>query len=129
MAELQGDLTVGEAARQRVNASLAQAENELDAAMSAYVLTARQRLARLQVELAVVQEEIRAASERVTRTQLRSPVRGTINALSVNSIGAVVRPGQQVAEIVPADDGLLVEVKLRPADVAVVRHGGDARQQ
>lgn len=126
MAELQGDLTVGEAARQRVDASLAQAENELDAAMSAYVLTARQRLARLQVELAVVQEEIRAASERVTRTQLRSPVRGTINALSVNSIGAVVRPGQQVAEIVPADDGLLVEVKLRPADVAFVTPGAEA---
>lgn len=126
MAELQGELTVGEAAKQRVEAALAQAENELGAAKSAYVLTARQRLARLQVELAVVQEEIRAASDRVTRTQLRSPVRGTINALSVNSIGAVVRPGQEVAEIVPADDGLLVEVKLRPADVAFVTPGAEA---
>ncbi|WP_425046089.1 HlyD family type I secretion periplasmic adaptor subunit [Primorskyibacter sp. S87] len=126
MAELQGDLTVGEAAKVRVESSLAQSENELDAAVSAYVLTARQRLARLQVELAVVQEELRAASERVTRTQLRSPVRGTINALSVNSIGAVVRPGQEVAEIVPADDGLLIEVKLRPADVAFVTPGAEA---
>ncbi|MEM8729897.1 MAG: HlyD family type I secretion periplasmic adaptor subunit [Pseudomonadota bacterium] len=126
LAELEGDLLIGEATLERLQSTIAQAENEIAAARSSYALNARQRLARLQVELAVVQETLRAASDRVQRTQLRAPVRGTINALPITTIGAVVRPGQAVAEIVPADDGLLIEADIRPQDVAFLAPGAPA---
>lgn len=123
LAEMKGDLAVGQASRLRLEAALAQAESEIAAARSRYVLSARERLARVQVELAVLRETLKAADDRVLRTQLRAPVRGTVNRLTVTTIGAVVQPGAPVAEIVPSDDGLLVEANIAPADVAFIAPG------
>lgn len=123
LAEMEGDLAVGQASRIRLEAALAQAESEIAAARSRYVLSARERLARVQVELAVLRETLKAADDRVLRTQLRAPVRGTVNRLMVTTIGAVVQPGAPIAEIVPSDDGLLVEADIAPADVAFIKPG------
>ncbi len=87
------------------------------------MLTARQRLAQLQVELAVVQETLRSANDRVTRAQLRAPVRGTVNTINAKTIGAVVQPGAPLVEIVPLDDRLLIEADLGPRDIAFVKTG------
>ncbi|MFK7745817.1 MAG: HlyD family type I secretion periplasmic adaptor subunit [Roseobacter sp.] len=126
MAELSGDIAVSEASELRMNAAIVEAENQIDAAHSAYVLTARQRLAKLQVELAVVQETLRSANDRVTRAQLRAPVRGTINTINAKTIGAVVQPGAPLIEIVPIDDSLLIEADLGPRDIAFVSTGETA---
>ncbi|MFK7870789.1 MAG: HlyD family type I secretion periplasmic adaptor subunit [Roseobacter sp.] len=126
VAELQGDITVSEARDPRRQAAVDETRNQMNAARSAYVLTARERLAKLQVELAVVQEALRAANDRVLRAQLTAPVRGTINRVYVSTIGAVVQPGAAVIEIVPADDSLLIEADLGPRDIAFVRQGEKA---
>ena len=102
---------------------MAQANSKIEAAKSRYILSARERLARVQVELAVVREVLKAADDRVLRTQLRSPVRGTVNRLSVTTLGAVIQPGAPVAEIVPSDDGLLIEANILPSDVAFIKPG------
>ena len=106
-----------------MEAALAQANSKIEAAKSRYILSARERLARVQVELAVVREVLKAADDRVLRTQLRSPVRGTVNRLSVTTLGAVIQPGAPVAEIVPSDDGLLIEANILPSDVAFIKPG------
>ena len=126
MAELTGDIAVSEATEVRMLGAIAEAENQIEAARSAYVLTARQRLAQLQVELAVVQEALRSANDRVTRAQLRAPVRGTVNAINAKTIGAVVQPGAALIEIVPVDDSLLIEADLGPRDIAFVSTGETA---
>ena len=123
LAEMRGDLAVGIASRFRMEAALAQATNEIEAARSRYILSARERLARVQVELAVVREVLKAADDRVLRTQLRAPVRGTVNRLSVTTLGAVIQPGAPVVEIVPSDDGLLIEANILPSDVAFIKPG------
>ena len=125
-AELSGDIAVSEATEQRLRAALSEAEEQIEAARSAYVLTARQRLAKLQAELAVVQETLRSANDRVTRAQLRAPVRGTVNRINAKTIGAVVQPGAPLIEIVPIDDSLLIEAELGPRDIAFVRTGEPA---
>ena len=126
LAELTGDISVGEASELRLKAAIDEADNQIDAARSAYVLTARQRLAKLQVDLAVVQETLRSANDRVTRAQLRAPVRGTINTINAKTIGAVVQPGAPLIEIVPIDDSLLIEADLGPRDIAFVSTGEPA---
>lgn len=123
LAELNGDLAVGRASTPRLEAAIVEAENQINAARSAYVLSARQRLAQLQLELAVVQETLRSANDRVTRAQLRAPVRGTINRVNATTLGAVVQPGAPLVEIVPIDDSLLIEADLGPRDIAFVRPG------
>lgn len=123
LAELTGDIAVSEASELRMEGAIDEVENQIDAARSAYVLTARQRLAQLQLELAVVQETLRSANDRVTRAQLKAPVRGTVNRLNATTIGGVVQPGAPLVEIVPLDDSLLIEADLGPRDIAFVRTG------
>jgi len=64
-----------------------------------------------------------AREDKVSRTDVRSPVDGTINQLLVNTVGGVVRPGMELIEIVPTQDNLLVEAKIRPADIAFLYPG------
>lgn len=71
-------------------------------------------------ELTSLQETLSAGSDRVTRTELRSPVRGTVKQIVLNTLGGVVRPGEPIMEVVPLDDTLLVEVRVRPADIAFI---------
>ncbi|MFT5660785.1 MAG: adhesin transport system membrane fusion protein [Sulfurimonas sp.] len=64
-----------------------------------------------------------AREDKVKRTLVRSPVNGTIKQLLVNTVGGVVRPGMDIIEIVPSQDNLLVEAKIRPADIAFLYPG------
>ncbi len=77
-------------------------------------------------ELNSLREALTAGSDRVTRTELRSPVRGIVKQIHLNTIGGVVKPGESIMEIVPLDDTLLAEVKIRPADVAFLYPGQKA---
>lgn len=72
-------------------------------------------------ELASLQENLAAGGDRVTRTELRSTVRGVVKRIVVHTVGGVVKPGESIMEIVPIDDSLLVEVQVRPADIAFIR--------
>lgn len=126
LAELEGELAVSRARLPRLEAAIAEAENQIETSRRAYVLTARERLARVQAELSVLRETLRAAQDRVTRTTLRAPVRGIVNTVNVATIGAVVGPGDPLIEIVPVDDHLLVEARITPQDVAFIRPGDPA---
>jgi adhesin transport system membrane fusion protein len=77
-------------------------------------------------QLAVLDETIKSAQDRVRRTELRSPAYGIIRQLNVNTVGAVVQPGANLMDIVPLDDTLLVEGRIRPGDIAFIRADQDA---
>ena len=80
-------------------------------------------LTQKQAELAVVRESMRAAADRVKNTDIRSPVGGIVNTLYVNTVGAFVNAGARVMDIVPVEDQLLVEAKVRPQDIAFIHPG------
>jgi adhesin transport system membrane fusion protein len=77
-------------------------------------------------QLAVLDETLKSASDRVRRAELKAPVYGIVNKLNVTTVGAVVQPGANLMDIVPLDDTLLVEGRLRPQDIAFIRPGQDA---
>ncbi len=126
LAEIQGDRDVARASVPRVQASIDEAQKQIHTTNNTYVLTARERLAKLEAELAVIRETMTAATDRVSRTLLRSPVRGVVNKINATTVGAVVQPGKELVEIVPIDDGLLIEAAIRPQDVAFVKMGEQA---
>ena len=64
--------------------------------------------------------------DRVRQAEVRSPVRGTVKRLLVNTEGGVVLPGRDVIEIVPLDDTLLLEARIAPRDIAFLRPGQPA---
>ncbi|MDR2820527.1 MAG: HlyD family type I secretion periplasmic adaptor subunit [Desulfovibrio sp.] len=77
------------------------------------------------LELSSLRETLSAGSDRVTRTELRTPVRGTVKQIYINTVGGVVKPGEPIMDIVPLDDTLLVEARVTPKDVAFLRPGQD----
>lgn len=77
-------------------------------------------------ELATLKQNMKASRDQLDRTMLISPMRGVVNNLSVTTIGGVVRPGEEIMQIIPMDDELFVEAKVKPEDIANVLHGQDA---
>ncbi|MBN8534558.1 MAG: HlyD family type I secretion periplasmic adaptor subunit [Rhizobiales bacterium] len=125
-AEMNGQLQVVRASIQKAEVGVREAQARRDNANSTFRATAEEELAKTFGDLSVVEETIRAAQDRVRRTDLRSPVYGIVNKVNVTTIGAVVQPGQAVIEIVPLEDTLLVEGNIRPADIAFIRPGQEA---
>jgi len=80
-------------------------------------------LTRLQSELAQSKENVGAREDVMNRTVIRAPVRGTVKNIRVNTVGGVIQQGSDIMEIVPLEDQLLVEAKIRPSDVAFIRPG------
>lgn len=72
-------------------------------------------------EMAAIKQTLSALADRKDRTELRSPVNGTVKDLKIYTVGGVVKPGDPILEVVPMDDQLLVEVEVRPQDIAFIR--------
>jgi adhesin transport system membrane fusion protein len=100
---------------------LAEAQSRIMNIRAAFQSQADEDLAKSRGDLAVLEENIKSAQDRVARTELKSPVHGIVNRLNVNTIGAVVQPGANLMDIVPLDDSLLVEGRIRPQDIAFIR--------
>ena len=64
--------------------------------------------------------------DRITRTEVRSPVKGTVKQLLINTVEGVIQPGDELINIIPWEDTLLVEAKLKPSDIAQVSAGQKA---
>lgn len=109
-----------------VRGQLAETKSKIANIKATYRSQAEEDLAKSRGDLAVLEENIRSARDRVNRAELRSPVRGIINKLNVTTIGAVVQSGASLIEIVPLDDTLLVEGRIRPQDIAFIRQGQPA---
>ena len=71
-------------------------------------------------------QELRMAQDQLNRTVIVAPMRGVVNNLAVTTIGGVVRPGEEIFQIIPLDDELFVEAHVKPEDIASVRTGQDA---
>ena len=126
VAELEGELKVAIASLPRAQAAISEAELRISTVKSAVRTKARERLAAVRSELAVIDETLKAAKDRVLRTSLKAPVRGIVNKLNVTSLGSIVQPGRDIIEIVPLDDALHLETRIRPRDVAFIRPGQKA---
>lgn len=84
---------------------------------------ANSQLASLQLELSQAQETLIGLKDVLTRTVIKAPVRGTIKDIKFNTQGGVIQPGEHIMNIVPLEDQLLVEAKIKPSDVAFLHPG------
>jgi adhesin transport system membrane fusion protein len=105
---------------------LAETQSRMINVRTAFRSQADEDLAKSKGDLAVLDENIKSAQDRVRRTELQAPVHGIVNKINLTTIGAVVQPAANLVEIVPLDDTLLVEGRIRPQDIAFIRPGQDA---
>jgi adhesin transport system membrane fusion protein len=124
--DMRGQLAVVRATIVKTDAAVQEAHSRMLNVTTAFKSQAEDDLAKSRGDLAVLDENIKSAQDRVRRTELRSPVHGVVNKLNVTTIGAVVAPGASLMEIVPLDDTLLVEGRIRPQDIAFIRPDHEA---
>jgi adhesin transport system membrane fusion protein len=77
-------------------------------------------------ELASVKQALTLAQDQLGRTVITAPMRGIVNNLTVTTIGGVIRPGEELVQIIPVDEELFIEAHVRPEDIAHVEPGQEA---
>lgn len=120
LSDLKGQLASTNQAIPRVEASIREAERLVDEQKLSFRQNAQTELNAKLAELSIVNQSLKAAEDKVERTDVRSPVAGIVNKLHTNTIGGVIRAGEPMVEITPIEDSLLVEVRVSPRDIAFV---------
>ena len=121
--ESSGQLEVIQLTIPKAQAVIAEAEEKIQERKQQFKLDAQTELNETKTQLSRLEFSNIALKDRVTRTDVKSPVDGTVKQILVNTVGAVIQPGMDLLEIVPANDTLLVEAMIRPSDIAFIHPG------
>lgn len=127
LAEWDGRARRAAATLARQDASLKEIDDRIAALRARARAEAQGELALATAELAELETRLPALEQRVTRAEIRAPVRGVVNQISLTTIGGVAQGGEALVEIVPVDDSLLVEAYLAPKDIAFLYPGQEVR--
>jgi adhesin transport system membrane fusion protein len=120
IGRLRGDVEQAGAQIARVQAAIGEAQRKIQETEFAFRNEARRDLADVMGKLNALTEGAVALSDRVDKSQIKSPVRGRVQRLLANTVGGVVQPGKDLVEIVPLDDALVLEAKVQPKDIAFI---------
>lgn len=126
-ARFRGERDTANAQISRLEAAVNESRRKLQESDLTFRNQARLELADTMGKLQGLQAGSTALQDKVNRTEVRSPMRGTIKRLLVTTVGGVVQPGKDLVEIVPLDDNLLLEARIQPRDIAFLRPGQQAR--
>ncbi|HBM10040.1 HlyD family type I secretion periplasmic adaptor subunit [Pseudomonas sp. Choline-3u-10] len=121
-----GQLDATTLAMPRAQAAIKEIDSKIGEARGRYRSEALTQLNEARTDLTKLQSTGKALEDRVRRTLVTSPVRGVVKQLLVNTVGGVIQPGSDIMEIVPLDDTLLIEAKIRPQDIAFLHPGQEA---
>lgn len=126
-AAARGEHQRAEIAVNKTGLEVSEAEGEIDRIRKSFAATAVDELNKTKAEIADLEGELPALKDKVARTEVRAPVSGVVNRVLVSTVGGVVTPGETIVEIVPSEDTLVVEAKIKPADIGFLRLGQAAK--
>jgi adhesin transport system membrane fusion protein len=124
--DLRGELDATRLALPRLEAAYREVQQKMEELSAHFRADAMKELNLARAEQSALSAANTALDDRVTRTLVRAPLAGTVKQIKVNTVGGVVQPGMDLLEIVPLDDTLLVEARVRPSDIAFLRPGQEA---
>lgn len=123
LAEWEGRGRRATATLARHQAGLSEIDDRIASLRARAAADAQGERALATAELAELQTRLPALEQRAARSDIRAPVRGVVNQVSLTTIGGVAQAGAALVEIVPIDDSLLVEAYLPPRDIAFLYPG------
>lgn len=126
LREKQGELNSLTSSLPRAQAAVQEAQAKINEVKNTAKAQAQTELSAKSTEMSSIQQTLGSLEDRKTRTEIKSPVNGTVKDIKITTVGGVVKPGEDVMEIVPKDDQLLVEARVRPADIAFLHPGQKA---
>jgi len=123
VSKARGDSEQSSAQIARVQASIGEAQHKMQETELNFRNEARKEMAETLGKLNALNEGAVALTDKVDKSQIKSPVRGRVQRLLANTVGGVVQPGKDIVEIVPLDDALVLEAKVMPKDIAFIHPG------
>lgn len=126
-ADIQGEKGERQAMISRAHQTINEAKIEMYNIKTEFLNEVVAELKETQGQLSDLEEQLRAAEDVVRRIEIRAPIGGEVTSLNIHTIGGVVAPGQPIMDIVPSEDKLIVEARIQPQDIDVVRKGLKAR--
>lgn len=126
VSRYRGERDMASAQITRVQAAINEAHRKIEEVELSFRNDAGKELSETVSKLNSLTEGGVALSDRVKQSSIRSPVKGTVKRLLVNTVGGVVQPGKDMIEIVPLEDALLLEARVQPRDIAFLRPGQPA---
>jgi adhesin transport system membrane fusion protein len=109
----------------RLQRQLVEMRSQVTNKRNKYFQDAQAELSKAQEELAGVQQSLTQRKSQLDLTELRAPVRGVVKNVRITTLGGVIRPGEEVMQIVPLEDDLVIQAKVSPADIAFLKPGQD----
>ena len=121
--ELKGKLDEAKSAIVQMNGSIAEFNNRIESLEAQYKESAYTKLEEVKAQLAENNETVEKLTDKVERLQIKSPVNGLVKKIEVTTVGGVISPGQPIMEILPVDENVIVEVKIKPSDIGHIKLG------
>ncbi len=118
--DLKGELGRAAIAIYQLESAYSEVKKNVETRAQSFASESRGELNEIMSELGRIQQSNEALEDRVDRTVVRSPMKGTVKQLKVSTIGGIIQPGMDIVEIVPFDDSLLVDARVRPSDIAFI---------
>jgi HlyD family secretion protein len=126
-AQLKGDLGQVTAQIARAREKVAEHEREIAHLKSKHAEAALEELRQVEADISDLEEQVTAARDVLGRLEVRAPVKGVVVALTQNTSGGVLASGQDIVELLPIDEDLIVEARVQPQDIDSIAVGHTAR--
>ncbi|NBP46100.1 MAG: HlyD family type I secretion periplasmic adaptor subunit [Betaproteobacteria bacterium] len=107
----------------RLRRQVAELQAQITTRRNKYFQDTQAELTQAESELASITQTMKARRDALDRTELRAPMAGLVKSIRITTVGATLKPGEEILELVPAEDDLIVEVRIRPQDVGYLRPG------
>ena len=124
--DLKSELEITQLQLPQAKSAQQEAENRVREQELTFRSEAATELSKQRLEQASVIQQLKANLDKVKRTEVRSPVRGTVKEIKIRTVGGVIKPGEDLMEIVPIEDTLLVEAQVRTSDRGFINVGQQA---
>lgn len=107
----------------RLQRQVADIEGQITNRRNKYLQECQTDLGKAQEDLAGILQIVAQRKEQLDFTEIHSPMDGVVRNVRLTTLGGVAKPGEEIMQIVPVDDDLIIEVKVKPADIAFVKPG------
>jgi adhesin transport system membrane fusion protein len=110
----------------KLQRSIADLNAQMTNAKNKYLQEIQAELAKVGEDLASAEQIMAQRQDQLDHVKLKSPVKGVVKNVRITTLGGVIKPGEEVMQIIPNEDTLLIEAKVKPADIAFLKPGLDA---
>ena len=119
-----GDVSMADVIK--LQKQVADLEAQITNKRNKYFQDTQAELSKIQEDLASTQQSLAQKKDQLDHIELKAPLNGIVKNVRITTLGGVIRPSEEVMQIVPIEDNLVIEAKIKPSDIAFLKTGLEA---